>query len=359
MAAGKLSEMKIRDKFLFWWQTRRKRLADKRRKAWNGVSILVFRHDSAHHPRKHRINYYVLFFFTLLLLAPPLVALGLFVEKRLNRTDSDEVISNRLLLLNSLKLVTREKRRLMTRLNGQISSFQLVSGLERRKLTPEFSSVQYAGIARSNQPGIDEVTQELSELRNIRSRAGGLRDTAYFSLRMLWNRFSIHHVMPRGRPLTEGSGQLSSDYGERKNPILEQLKRDRNKSLHNPGGQGGAPVTEADIQKQHSSEFHRGVDIATSHGSPILSTAPGVVIRSVTKITEGYGRFVEIHHGLGYVTLYAHCSQVLVSEGQKVKRGQVIALVGKTGRTTGSHVHYEIRLGRGYPIDPMPFVRLR
>jgi len=100
--------------------------------------------------------------------------------------------------------------------------------------------------------------------------------------------------------------------------------------------------------------FHEGVDIADDYGTPIVATAAGVV--TFAGYTDGgYGNLVEIDHGNGFVTRYGHNSAVLVTVGMSVKQGQTIALMGSTGKSTGAHVHYEVRLN-GSPTDPMIFL---
>ena len=96
-------------------------------------------------------------------------------------------------------------------------------------------------------------------------------------------------------------------------------------------------------------DFHQGVDIANSKGTPIKATADGVVEMAGTK--NGYGLTIIINHGYGYKTLYAHTSEMLVKAGDKVKCGQVIAKMGSTGYSTGSHLHYEV-LVNGVNVDP-------
>ena len=99
----------------------------------------------------------------------------------------------------------------------------------------------------------------------------------------------------------------------------------------------------------HIQRFHEGMDFTAPVGTDIFATGNGVVTYAGWR--QGYGETVEIDHGFNYATRYAHCSKLFVRVGQKVKRGDVIALVGNTGKSTGPHVHYEVHyLGR--PIDP-------
>ncbi len=98
--------------------------------------------------------------------------------------------------------------------------------------------------------------------------------------------------------------------------------------------------------------FHQGMDFTAPTGTDVYATGNGRVISTGWK--QGYGRTVEIDHGYGYTTLYAHLHKSLVRKGQKVKRSDVIALVGNTGKSTGPHLHYEVRFN-GKPVDPRNF----
>jgi biotin carboxyl carrier protein len=103
----------------------------------------------------------------------------------------------------------------------------------------------------------------------------------------------------------------------------------------------------------HYARPHEGIDVSAPMGAPIVAPAGGIVQR-VTWET-GYGNVLEIDHGDGIVTKYAHCSKIVVRPGQKVKRGQIIANVGSTGLSTGPHVHYEIHVN-GKVVDPLTYV---
>jgi len=100
---------------------------------------------------------------------------------------------------------------------------------------------------------------------------------------------------------------------------------------------------------------HSGMDIGVERKTEVVATADGVVLRSGRK--GAYGRTIVVHHGNGVDTLYGHLSRINVRVGERVCRGETIGLVGSTGRSTGPHLHYEIRVG-GDPIDPKPFVHL-
>ena len=128
-------------------------------------------------------------------------------------------------------------------------------------------------------------------------------------------------IHPEGRPVAKGF--ISSYFGERADPF---------------------DGTEA---------FHKGVDFAGSAGSNVTAVAAGVVTWAGERL--GYGKLIEINHGDGFVTRYAHNERTLVSVGQTVKRGEPVALMGSTGRSTGPHVHFEV-LRNGRQVDPLSFV---
>lgn len=139
---------------------------------------------------------------------------------------------------------------------------------------------------------------------------------------LLLNRKLHDRVYPRGRPVK--SGWLSSYFGHRTDPFTGKTAN------------------------------HRGVDFAGKTGSEILAVAGGVVTYSGPRY--GYGNMVEINHGNGYVTRYAHNEKNLVVPGDQIQPGQVIALMGSTGRATGPNLHFEV-WHRGRPVDPVKHIR--
>ena len=104
----------------------------------------------------------------------------------------------------------------------------------------------------------------------------------------------------------------------------------------------------------NGAEFHQGIDIAAEMGTPIVATADGVVTIAGWN-AGGYGNMVDIDHGSGVSTRYGHASAVVVTAGQRVRRGQIIAYVGSTGHSTGPHLHYEVRLS-GQPVNPTSYL---
>ena len=106
---------------------------------------------------------------------------------------------------------------------------------------------------------------------------------------------------------------------------------------------------------RHGAAFHPGIDLAAPYGTAVYATAEGTVIRAGWN-SGGYGNLVEIDHGRGIITRYGHMSRILVSPGQHVTRGQQVGQVGSTGRSTGNHLHYEVRIDDS-PVNPIPFMR--
>ncbi|MEO6714169.1 MAG: M23 family metallopeptidase [Mycobacteriales bacterium] len=102
--------------------------------------------------------------------------------------------------------------------------------------------------------------------------------------------------------------------------------------------------------------MHKGIDLASSTGTPIYAASDGVV--TFAGAAGGYGRLVTIRHAGGYTTAYGHMSKIKVSTGERVKAGEIIALVGSAGHSTGPHLHFEVRTGGG-TINPVPFLAKR
>ena len=99
----------------------------------------------------------------------------------------------------------------------------------------------------------------------------------------------------------------------------------------------------------HVRRFHRGMDFSAPTGTEVFATGNATV--KFTGWKQGYGNTIILDHGFGYETLYAHLHKSLVRKGQKVRRSDIIALVGNTGKSTGPHLHYEVHLD-GKPVDP-------
>jgi len=172
----------------------------------------------------------------------------------------------------------------------------------------------------------EEVSLSMLEFRRLLDELSGKVDNRDLQLRALETIVGARRLRgqssPAGRPIK--AGWLSSGYGARVHPISG---------------------------KKH---FHHGVDFAGRAGSAVVAVASGVVTWSGTK--RGYGKVLEVSHGSGLVTRYGHNREHLVKPGDTVRQGQEIALMGSTGKSTGPHVHFEVRRN-GRSVNPTRFLR--
>ncbi len=170
---------------------------------------------------------------------------------------------------------------------------------------------------KKQEEALKEMHQELSQLKGAASRQEA-------SLQLLIEYFedkrSLYASTPSVWPVR---GWVTSPFGNRTSPFSGILK------------------------------FHEGIDIAAQTGTPIMAPADGVVIAA--GFHTGYGNMVELSHGYGIKTIFAHNSRLNVKAGQRVKRGDVISYLGDSGSSTGPHLHYEVRLN-GLPVNPMRYM---
>ncbi|MBN1378457.1 MAG: peptidoglycan DD-metalloendopeptidase family protein [Gammaproteobacteria bacterium] len=187
----------------------------------------------------------------------------------------------------------------------------------------EFEFNNPPGLGGPNENPLD--TNDQSTLDQAITSLGqelGYREYQLFVLEeVLRSRILHEEVHPAGRPVKKG--WISSYYGYRTSPF------------------DGRRV------------FHKGLDIAGKQGSSIIAVAGGVVTWADQR--WGYGNLLEINHGNGYSTRYGHCLEILVKEGEAVKKGQIVATMGSTGRSTGPHVHFEV-LQDGQQVNPLDFI---
>lgn len=172
-------------------------------------------------------------------------------------------------------------------------------------------------------------TDVASSLASSSAEAGpAAQDSEFRNLFADWksleNRETGRVAIPSRKPVD--SFKLTSQYGFRADPFAGRRAR------------------------------HKGVDMAGPIGTPIFATADGIVGRA--QWVGGYGKYVEVNHGGEIQTRYGHMSEILVQPNQRVTKGQVIGLMGSTGRSTGSHLHYEVRIA-GNSVNPMPFISSR
>lgn len=168
---------------------------------------------------------------------------------------------------------------------------------------------------------LDQVFGLVSALDGLDSQLVNRQQQLSVLEDFLLNRKLQYEVHPEGRPIS--SGYISSGFGNRTDPLTGRAA------------------------------FHKGVDFAGREGTDVVAVASGVVIWSGDR--HGYGEMVEVNHGNGYVTRYAHNAENFVVAGETVKRGEIIASMGTTGRTTGPNLHFEV-LRNGRAVDPLTYM---
>lgn len=225
------------------------------------------------------------------------------VESMAQIVDADNIIVDTVSALT--KDNTDELNKNIKRINGTLASL----GLNQATLLRNANKYNNPLVGSAFTP--IEFDKELDE--KYQKLADGLER---------WNGLKrLNEILPLGKPV---SSRITSNYGTRKDPFTGKPKK------------------------------HRGIDFAGKIGTELMAVAPGRVVSAGERV--GYGTTVEIDHGLGFTTLYAHLSQILVSRGDWVRPGTVIGLAGSSGRSTGPHLHYEIRY-KGAPFDPTKFVK--
>jgi Peptidase family M23 len=181
---------------------------------------------------------------------------------------------------------------------------------------PPLGGSESDSIGRGEQvPAVTSMIDDMNQRVDVRA--------AQFSAleHVMMGRQLSAYIKPSGRPVREG--YISSYYGQRMDPFNGE------------------------------EAFHRGMDFASEAGTDVLAVAAGIVTFAGPR--EGYGYLVEINHGNGYVTRYGHAARTLVTVGDEVQRGQAVAIVGSTGRSTGPHVHFEV-VKDGHQINPASFI---
>lgn len=195
------------------------------------------------------------------------------------------------------------------------------AGLDAEEFS--FDSILAMGGPHSSFENVVQVDMEIDTV--LERLAAGLKERDYqlqaLNDLLVDKKFALE-TYPQGWPVIHG--WVSSYFGKRKNPFTGKV------------------------------EMHKGMDFAGKLGSDVVAVAGGIVTQ-VDK-NGGYGNMIEIDHGNGYATRYGHNKAILVHVGEAIKRGQVIAKLGSTGRSTGPHVHFEV-LKDGVRVDPIKFTQ--
>jgi murein DD-endopeptidase MepM/ murein hydrolase activator NlpD len=251
----------------------------------------------------------------------PVLQAILLAEQRQEAQKTQEVVQGH---LNAMAIKLGELQAQLLRLDGLGERLAKMAGLKPQELPPPLEPGKAPGRGGPaptlhQDLSVDEFSSLLSQLsQQIEERS----DQLVVLEALLVSNSANKKFLPTLAPIVDG--WFSSNYGWRIDPFTGQKS------------------------------FHEGIDFPSDVGTPIVAAASGKVI--FADVHPQYGKIVEIDHGNGLVSRYAHCSALLVKEGDLVVRGQQVARVGTTGRSTGPHLHFEVRLN-GVPQNPARFLQ--
>jgi len=230
-------------------------------------------------------------------------------------------------------------------------------------------------LSRENEHNINALAVRLSELQAASTRMDALGERLVQMGQLTLDEFNFHEPAPMGGPADQETMAAASEPELRLaiNSLGIKLHRQSsqldalqflmmNRQIESDLTPAGWPVRKGWISSRYGERNdpftgervqHRGLDFAGTRGSEVLSVASGVVVWAANR--SGYGKMVEIDHGNGYQTRFAHNEKLSVEAGDRVTAGQVIALMGDTGRASAPHVHFEV-LRNGARINPAKFV---
>ena len=244
-------------------------------------------------------------------------------EMDVQRLEIDEVTKNAEENMNALALRLGKLQAHVIRLDALGSRLTTMAKLDNGEFDFSQSPAQGGPVPVSaNELSAEmQVPDFMNSLKNLSLQLDDRNQQLSVLETMMMNRNLQAEVMPAGRPITKG--WLSSYFGIRTDPF-------NGRRVH-----------------------HSGVDFAGKMGSDVVSVAAGVVTYSGKR--SGYGRLVEVNHGNGYSTRYGHGSELLVNVGDTIKKGQTVAKMGTSGRSTGPHVHFEVLLN-GRAVNPKKYI---
>ena len=226
-----------------------------------------------------------------------------------------------------LEQVAQQKEVQAASLGSLASEVSALYGLKQSKLAKSAATAAATPVPVDNNGDFTDAayTASLDQLTNLRTTALSGRLSRAFEI-------GLSPSSPGGDWLNLADapslwpvvGPITSSFGEREDPF---------------NGEGA---------------FHAGIDISSTFGQPVRASADGIVLTA--GMATGYGREIMVDHGNGIQTLYGHLSGFAVTSGEQVKRGQIIGYVGTSGRSTGPHLHYEVRI-RNTPVNPHKYLR--
>lgn len=221
--------------------------------------------------------------------------------------------------LNAMGLQLGEIQARLMRLDALSERLAQLAGIKEQERSPESVAGRGGPIVHPHNPDAKEIEQLMAQtMRDLDMRGDQLEILEAMLLQQRLRSMTV----PSSLPVLEG--YHSSGFGWRTDPLTGQLA------------------------------LHEGLDFAAEKGTPIYAAADGVVAQS-GRVAD-YGNIVKIDHGGGLETRYAHASRLLVKAGERVEKGQLIAEVGSTGRSTGAHLHFEVRLN-GVALNPRKYLQ--
>lgn len=244
---------------------------------------------------------------------------------RLQNAKFEQERSELLAKLTNLEVIVERTERFANRLESSMggSSEELQKGIGpimEADFAPPMAVKTFDNLKLAGNGKIEFSTLETS-MDVLKSSVSSVDDRLHTVYELHQDRLTYWSSMPSVWPT---KGWITSNFGPRRSPI-----------------RGGT-------------RFHQGLDIAAASGTPILSPGDGVVTFAGYK--SGLGKVIMIDHGYGVVSTYGHNSAYYVKEGDRVKRGELIGTVGRTGLATGPHLHYQIEVD-GIPVDPMRYIQ--
>ncbi|MFH1070505.1 MAG: M23 family metallopeptidase [Candidatus Glassbacteria bacterium] len=282
--------------------------------------------------RKFSVSYFTAFL-TLICLTTLLITISLFtIESYLKTRNYLALVSQEAqnwLLVKNVETVDRKIGKLQDEFSHLLSAnqtFRLVAGLD--ELDQDVLQAGVGGLAPHYSEDLLEINSDLAlTLYRQEKKVDELLRQSGFVKRSLQDAMvRVEKVSEEWRHLpsiTPTTGYISSGFGRRLHPIF--------RTMH----------------------YHSGLDFSTGKGQPIHATADGKIV--VSGQQEGLGLCIVIDHGFGLQTVYGHCSKSIVRPGQEIKRGDLIGYVGRSGITTGPHLHYEVHID-GQPTNPYNYL---
>lgn len=245
-------------------------------------------------------------------------------------------------------------------------------------IMPDAEQAEVAAVRLKAEHQVAALTAKVASLQAQVNRLNMVGERLIETARLPADQLNLREAPAMGGPLLELKDQVvdSRDILKQLTSLEAQLEQEQNRfsllesiDLHHHIGidslLSGSPLNGGYVSSAFGARtdpftgeaaIHQGVDFAAAEGSAVYTTAAGVVTWAGERF--GYGKMVEVEHAGGYRTRYAHAKSVKVQVGQLVTKGQQVATLGNTGRSTGPHVHYEV-LKNGAHIDPMIFVNYR